>query len=127
MAQLGFVQHHTCEERTQRKGDVKQLDGTEGDTERQGQHRQRKQFARAGSGAAGEDPRHQTAAHQHHNGDKGDHFADGNAHIQRQRGKADVILFNHTGDGRQQNQRQDHHQIFNNQPADGDLPTLAVY
>ncbi|MNR11411.1 hypothetical protein D3C85_1277080 [compost metagenome] len=127
VAQLRFVQHHTGEERAQRKGDVKQFHSAESDTERKGQHRQGKQFTRAGGCATREDPRYQAAAHHHHNGDKGDHFADGDTHIQRQRGKADVVFFHHPGDGRQQDQRQDHHQIFNNQPADGDLPTLAVY
>lgn len=40
--------------------------------------------------------------------------------------EADVAFLRHTGNRRQQDQRQDHHQVFHNQPADGDLPALAV-
>ena len=127
VAQLGLVQHHPGEERAQGKGDVKQLYGTKSDTQRQRQHGEGKQLARAGCSAAGHDPRYQTAAHQHHDGDKRHHLTDGDAHIQRQRGKADVVFFHHPGDGWQQHQRQDHHQVFNNQPAYRDLPALAVY
>lgn len=35
-------------------------------------------------------------------------------------------FFHHAGNGGQQDQRQYHHQIFDNQPADGDLPALAI-
>ena len=127
VAQLGLVQHHPGEERAQRKGDVKQLDGAKGNAQRQRKDRKREQFTRARGGAAGHDPRHQTAAHQHHDGDKRHNLTDGNAHIQRQRGEADILFFHHPGNGRQQYQRQHHHQIFNNQPAYRDLPALAVY
>ena len=127
VAQLGFVQHHPGKERAQREGDIKQLNGAKGDTERQRQHGEGKQLAGSGRRAAGHDPRHQTATHQHHDGDKRHHLPDGDAHIQRQRGEADIVFFHHAGDGGQQHQRQDHHQIFHNQPAYRDLPALAVY
>ena len=126
MAQFGFVQHHPGEERAQRERDVKQFYRAEGDAQRQRQYREREQFARAGGGAAREDPRHQAAANQHHNGDKRHHFSDGYRHIDGQRGETDIFFFHHSGDGRQQDQRQDHHQIFNDQPADGDLPPLTI-
>ena len=126
VAQLGFVQHHPGEERAQCKGDVEQFNGTKGNPQRQGKDRQGKQLTGAGGRAAGQDPRHQTAAHQHHNGDKRHHFPDGDAHVQRQCRKADALFFHHTGDGRQQHQRQHHHQVFHNQPAYRDLSALAV-
>ncbi len=127
VAQLGFVQHHSGEERTQRKGDIEQLYGTKGDTQRQRQHGKGKQFAGTGRGTAGHDPRYQTAADQHHDGNKCHNLTDSDAHIQRQRGEANVVFFHHSGDSGQQNQRQHHHQVFYNQPANRDLPALAVY
>lgn len=126
VAELGFVKHHAGKEGAEGKRDIKQLHGAEGDAQRQGQHRQSEQLARAGGGAARHDPRHQPAADQHHNGDKGHHFANGDPEVEGQGREADVAFLRHTGNRRQQDQRQDHHRVFHNQPADGDLPALAV-
>ena len=114
VAQLGFVKHHTGEEGAKGEGDIKQLHGAEGDAQRQGQHRQGEQFARASGGTARHDPWHQPTANQHHDGDKGHHFANGDPEVESQRGEADVAFLRHAGNRRQQDQRQDHHQVLYN-------------
>ena len=126
VAQLGFIKHHAGKEGAEGEGDIKQLHGAEGDAQRQGQYRQGEQLARAGGRAARHDPRHQPTADQHHDGDKGHHFANGDPEVEGEGSEADVAFLRHTGHCRQQDQRQDHHQVFHNQPADGDLPALTV-
>lgn len=126
VAQFGLVQHHAGEESAQREGDVEQLHRAVGDAERQRQYRQGEQLARAGAGGFGQDPRHQAAADHDHQRDKGDDLTDGQCQLHQQLAAAGVVVAQHVAEGRQQYQRQHHRQIFDDQPADGDLPALAV-
>nr|VUD31539.1 Uncharacterised protein [Raoultella sp. NCTC 9187] len=52
VAELGFVEHHAGEKGARGQRRRQQFTATEGNSERQRQHRKRKQFARAGRGAA---------------------------------------------------------------------------
>ena len=125
VAQFGFVQHHPGEERAKGKGDVKELHRTKGNPQRQRKDGKGEQFTRAG---ALRDMIHGT----------------------RRRPTSIMMAINATTfpmvmlissaseakprvsfpsfrRRQEQDQRQHHYQIFNNQPADCDLSALAVY
>ena len=126
VAQLGLVQHHPGEERAQRKGDVKQLDGAKGNAQRQ--RRTESVNSSREPVAALRDMIHGTRRRPT------SIMMAINATtlpmvmlISSASEAKPIFSFHHPGDGGQQNQRQHHYQIFNNQPAYRDLPALAVY
>ena len=77
LAQLGFAQDHAGEEGAERERHVEQHRRAEGDAERDRQHRQAEQLARAGMRDVVQDPRDHAPADDQHDGDEGRDLADG--------------------------------------------------
>ena len=71
-----FAQHHAGEERAQRERDVEQLGGAVGDAERDRQHGEAEQLARAGMGDVVQHPRDDAAADHQHQRDEGGDLAE---------------------------------------------------
>ena len=127
VAQLGAVHDDAGEEGAEREGDAEQLDRAEGDAKGAGQYRQGEQLARAGAGGVGQQPGDEAAAHHHHQRHEQAHLAEGPAQIQRYALPAHGLLAEpDVGDDGQHHQRQHHHQILDDEPADGDAPLQGL-
>ena len=71
VAELGFAHDHAGEEGAERQRHAEQLCRAEGDAERDRQHRQPEQLARAGMGDVVQDPGDDPPADDQHDGDEG--------------------------------------------------------
>ena len=65
-----LAQDHAGEEGAEREGDAEELRRAEGDAERDREHRQAEQLARAGVGDVVQEPRDHAAADDQHEGDE---------------------------------------------------------
>ncbi|MNX87635.1 hypothetical protein D3C86_1195670 [compost metagenome] len=127
VAEVGAVHHYPGEEGAEGEGDPEQLDRPEGDTQGAGEHGQGKEFARAGGGGAGQHPGDEAAAPYGHQCDEGGHLGQGEAqipeHMGQGQGLASSLQVRQYGE---QHQGQHHHQILDDEPADGDAPLLGI-
>ena len=116
------------------KRDAEQLGRAEGDAERDGEHAEAEQFARAGVRDIVQHPRDEPAADDQHERDEGDDLAS-SVDARECRGISCRLTGGRRGaigasspaaEGRKSNQRQHHHEILDDQPADGDAPLLGL-
>ncbi|MCY1287514.1 hypothetical protein D9M68_439840 [compost metagenome] len=127
VAEFGFVEDHPGEERAEGEGHAEQHRRAIGDAEGDGQHGEGEQFARAGGGDPLQRPGHDAAAAEDHQRDEGGDLAQGQQQRQQQAGVAAVgLAAQRAGQRRQQHQGEDHRQVLDDQPADGDAPALGV-
>ena len=127
-----LAQDHAGEEGAQRERYAEQLGRAVGDAQGHGEDGQGEQLARAGARDLPQDPGHDPLAdHQHEDQEQGD-LGQGERQRQarlpppacpaRPRGSPPE----HAGQRRQEDQRQDHGQVLDDQPADGDPARRAV-
>ncbi|MNZ75809.1 hypothetical protein D3C78_942960 [compost metagenome] len=127
MAEFRFVEDHPGEERAEGEGHAEQHRRAVGDAEGDGQHGEGEQLARAGRGDALQHPGHQAAAAEDHQRDEGGDLAQGQQQRQQQAAVAAVgLAAQRAGQRRQQHQGEDHRQVLDDQPADGDAPALGI-
>ncbi len=138
VAELGFAHDHPGKEGAEGQRHAEQLGGAEGDAERDRQHRQAEQLARAGVRHVVQQPGdHPPPDHQHQD-DEGDDLGQRQAEHapQAETGldaerigaglDARAVAAEHARQRRQQHQCQHHRQVFDDQPADGDPPPFRL-
>ena len=130
LAQLRFAQDHAGEEGAERERDVEQRRRAEGDAERDRQHGQAEQLARAGMRDVVQDPRDHPPADHQHDRDEGRDLADRDqraaATSAAMRRRAAPAAQRCRRQRRQQHQRQDHREVLDDQPADRDAAALGL-
>ena len=143
VAERRFREDHAGEEGAERERHPEQLGRAEGDAERDGEHREPEQLARARMGHVVQHPGDEAPADDQHDADERSHLDEG----QRQRdphavrvdpadetGRGHRIVGSRgigtaaedAGQGRQQNQREDHGEVLDDQPPHRDAPLLAL-
>ena len=129
LAQLGFAHDHAGEEGAERERDVEQHRSPERAAERDREHRQPEQFARAGMGDVVQEPRDHALADDQHDRDEGRDLADGDQQRERQRRPVECggrAALERRRKRRQHHQREDHGDVLDDQPADRDAPALGL-
>ncbi len=141
MAEFAFCKHHAGKEGAKCKRHAEELRGAESDAERDGEHAEAEEFARAGMGNPVHRPGNELAAEDKHEGDEERHLhqrhADdaGNAEIEPEqaveagRKRLDRRMFTTADAGGcgYQHEREDHGQVLHDQPADGDLAAFRFH
>jgi hypothetical protein len=112
VAQVGLIDHDASEEGAEREGDAEQRRGAHGDSQGDGEDREREELAGTGPGDVLEQPGHHPPADEHHDDDEERDLA------QRDREHADDACRSRAC--WQQHQREDHDEVLHNQPPDGD-------
>ncbi len=126
VAQLRLAQHHAGEEGAEREGDTEELGRAIGDAERDRQDAERKHLARSCPRHLTQHPGHHARTDQQRDRDERRHLGQREAegHDQslaaRRMRISDHLAPERFGERRQQHQDQDHGQILDDQPADGD-------
>ena len=135
VAEIALAQHHAGEEGAERERHAEQLGRAKGDPERQRQHGQREQLARARARGLGEQPGHRPAADDQHQRHEQADLAQSQRQGEEQMllpaaamrgGTVGAAAEQRPGQRRQQDQGQHHGQILDDQPADGDPAIAAV-
>jgi hypothetical protein len=132
VTELGFAHHHAGEERAQGEGDIEQRCRGIGHPDRRGNHAEGKELARAGARDQPENARQYAPADDEHQRHEGRDLAEGNGESGQQTacrrgGRTGVALAaERLGQRRQQHQHQQHHDVLDDEPADGDTPVDGV-
>ncbi len=124
-----LAQDHAGEEGAERERHVEQRAGAEGDAERDREHGQAEQLARARVRHAVQHPGNDPLADHQHDRDEGRHLAERRAATGSASAPAPAprsCPCRMPGQRRQQHQRQDHHEVLDDQPADGDAAALGL-
>ncbi len=128
LAQLALGQDHPGEEGAERERDAEQHRGAEGEAQRYGEHGQPEQLARAGVGHPVQQPGHDLAPDDQHEGDEGGDLGQGDAErLQPGHHAARGFTGQRPGQRGQQHQGQDHGQVLDDQPADGDAALVGLH
>jgi hypothetical protein len=127
LAQLGLAEDHAGEERPKCEGDIEQRSRAEGDTERNREHGEAEQLARAGMGHVMQYPRDHAFADDQHDGDEGRDLGRRDRDRNRQRDQIEArARLEKRGKRRQQHEREHHREILDDEPADGDAAALGL-
>ena len=121
-AELGFAQDHAREEGAQCERHVESEGRAEGDTERERQHRQPEEFARAGPHHPVEQPGDQPPSDHQHQGDEARDLEDDAG----ERLEDGATLPRGAGERGDHHQGEHHRQILDDQPADRDPPPFGI-
>ena len=122
LAELRFAQDHAREERAEREGNAEQDRRAVCDAQRDGEHGETEQLARAGVRDIVEQHRHHLAPHQQHDGNEGDGLCEREEQGQRHGAGAERL----PAQGGQNDEGDHHREVLDDQPPDGDAPALAV-
>ena len=124
LAERAFAQDHAGEEGAKGEGDAEKLGGAEGDTERDGKDAEAEEFARAGVCDVVQDPRDEAAADEQHDGEESETLSSVMPRVRRISPLTGwPVVPSGTRSGARagrSDQRQHHHEVFDDQPAYGD-------
>ena len=119
-AEIGLADHHARQEGPQRHGGVEEQGRAHGDAQRQRQHGQREEIARAGAGHPAEQQRDELLSGQQHEGRQARQFEDGQP--QRAPERSGI----RGEEGGQQHQQQDGEEVLHHQPAQRHMSGAGV-
>ena len=132
---------HAGKERAEREADAEEIGRAGGDAERDREHREAEELAAAGMGGEVQHHRDQPAADDEHEADEGrelDH-RDGDDAAEADVAAGEALdegdegigvrrdgAARELGEGRDQDEREDHRDVLDDHPADGDAAAVAV-
>ena len=128
--QSRLAQDHAGEECAERERDAEQLRRPIGDAERDREHREPEQLARAGMRDVVQNFGNDALTDDEHQRDEGKHLGKRNAHGAEdivEGGRSRAAGVQHAGQSRDQNQREDHREVLHHEPADGDAAALRCH